>query len=316
MTSSDNSNVDPPIQLSALFFIATFGAILTYLIINLTVGNSPPGHDFWWSKEIARAFLSGEDPYAQEFNRFQVPYPLPIFVIGMLFLPFNAQLSAALFNGITLFFLLWGMQKSGELWRWPLFLSLPFISAFILPQWAVLLLAAWFFPIIAPYLVLIKPQNALPIGLAKWSWKGIFIAASILLFTLVVYPTWPWVWLNLTENYIYLIPFLVLPFGPLLLLSVINWKTSAGRLLFFMSLLPFRAYYDLPLLWLIPENRTQIWILTVVSWIPALLPLFNFEIEFVQPRWSIAILFFPALCMLLWNHNRDQLKWLEKWKPS
>lgn len=285
--------------------LSILASILSYFVIGLSVGSSPPGHDFWWSKEIARSFLSGQDPYAADFNQFQVPYPLPVFVIGALFLPFSAQVSAALFNGIAFFLLLWGMERHDELWRWPLFLSLPFLSAFILPQWGIWLLAAWYTPIIGPYFVLIKPQSALPVTLAKWSWKGIFIAAGILLITLIVYPTWPFVWLGLTGNYLYIVPFLVLPLGPVLLLSGIYWRTPPGRLLFFMSLIPFRAYYDLPILWLIPCNRFQVWLLTLISWLPILF--FNHDNAFIQPKWSIIALFIPALGMLIWNQDQDRV---------
>ena len=166
-----------------------------------------PEMDFWWSIRIAKDLLAGVDPYAFEADQTNVPYPLPVFVIGLPFLPFSLRTAGALFSGVTVATLVWALHTRDEMWRMPMLLSFPFVSAtIIISQWAPLVMVAWFFPILAPYLVLVKPQNALPVALAKWHWVGIFISAVILAVTFIVYPTWPWRWLEKTGDFEYLIP--------------------------------------------------------------------------------------------------------------
>lgn len=271
--------------------------------------------DFGWSIRIARDLLAGHDPYAVDSTASTVPYPLPVFVLGLLLLPFSFRLAGAVFSGVSIFLIVFGSLKNEEPWRLPMLLSFPFIMATVfVPQWSPLVFAAWFFPILAPYLVLVKPQNALPVGLVKWHWKGIAIAAGILILTLIIYPTWPWRWLAQTKSFQYLIPVLVLPLGPILLWCLRYWRTPTGRFFILVSILPLRAAYDLPLLWLVPQNKWQVWVLTILSWLP---PLFFVEAALgAEPEWSVPFLFIPTLLIMIWNEDQALIKKIQNLRPT
>lgn len=296
---NDSEPLKPTLKMFGISLLfGVFFAVINYFVYTFVHAEM----DFWWSIRIAEDVLAGRDPYAFNATSRNVPYPLPVFLFGILFIPFSFRLAGSVFIGISVFLLTLGMQMHDEMWRLPMFLSFPFFGATIfLPQWAPIIMAAWFFPMIAPYFVLVKPQNALPIGLAKWNWKGIFISAAILLFTLIIDPTWPIRWLSKTGDFAYIIPFMVLPFGPLLLLSVRYWRIPEGRLLFFMVLFPIRAAYDLPILWLITKSKWQAWVLTILSWV---IPAFSYQLALsTHPRWAIPLLYLPALLFLIWNEE-------------
>ncbi|MEM8863008.1 MAG: hypothetical protein AAGD96_32255 [Chloroflexota bacterium] len=290
--------------LTAFLFGLIFG-VLNYIIYQYVQAEM----DFWWSVRIARDFFAGQDPYAFDATTENVPYPFPVFLIGIPFLPFSLRTAGALFVGFSVFLVVLGMLQQDQGWRLPMLLSFPFLGAtLILPQWAPLVMAAWFFPVIAPYLVLVKPQNALPVALAKWHWIGIFLSAVILALTLILDPTWPWRWLEKTGDFEYMLPFLVLPLGPILLLAIRYWRAPSGRLLLLMALLPLRAAYDLPLLWLVTEKRWQVWTLTILSWV---IPIFSTSAAFgASPRWAIPLLFVPTLLILVWNEDQ---KLIQRW---
>lgn len=287
----------------SIFFGLVFG------MLNYFVG-AVSTLDFGWSVKIAQDFISGIDPYAFEASSQIVPYPLPVIFVGIPLLPFSVKLAGSVFVAISVGLLVYGMLRHDQFWRAPLLFSLPFIGATVLKvQWAPIILAAWFFPIIAPYFCLVKPQNALPVAFAKWSWKGVFIAAGILLVTLILDPTWPIRWLSKSTEYVYFIPFITLPFGPLLLISLRYRQYPVGRLLFFMSVLPLRAIYDLPLLWIVARNRYQVWLLTALSWLALIF--FPESSLGINPIYSVPLLFAPCLLFVVWEYDQQLIKqWL------
>jgi hypothetical protein len=202
--------------------------------------------------------------------------------------------------------LAFGVLRSGERWRLLVFASSPFFAALFFTQWSPLVMAAWFFPLIAPGLVLVKPQTALPVAINRMSRRGLIVAAALLAASLVAMPSWPWRFAHMLGGYQSLIAVITLPFGPLLLLAALRWRDERARLLLAMAVLPFRALYDLVPLWLVPQTPLQGLVLTALSWV---VPLTSFSETFVpRPRWSVVALFVPALAMLLlppaWSYVR------------
>ncbi len=293
--------VEPQKVIVSIIFGLVF-AVLNYFAFSL----APYDLDFQWSIHMARDFVAGVDPYDIDASNQIVPYPLPVILVGLPLLPFSPAVASGIFVGFAVFLIVLGLFMKDEFWRYPLLFSAPFIGAtMIRAQWGPILIAAWMFPIIAPYFVLVKPQNALPVALAKWHWKGVIISAVILAITLIIDPTWPIRWLSKSVDFEYFIPVFVLPLGPLILVSIRYWKQAEGRLLFLMSLMPTRAVYDLTLLWVIPKNRYQVWALTLLSWV---YPIVSFQGAFaVRPGWTIPFLFLPALACLIWENDKDIL---------
>ncbi len=226
-----------------------------------------PG-DFNWALDTARALLAGRDPYAFEPSALQVPYPLPVALFGLPLSALPGTVAAGIFFGVSSGLLAYGIARSGEPWRLLAFLSLPYVYALCFAQWSPLIVASWFFPILAPLLVLIKPQTALPIAVNRLTRPGLLLAAIVLGVSLVLYPTWPWRWLAMIGDYERMIPILTLPSGWVLLTLLLYWRDERARLLLGMAILPFRAVYDLLALWLVPRTPSQIVTLVGLSWLP------------------------------------------------
>ena len=254
-----------------------------------------PG-DFNMALDFADALLKGEDPYNFIPSSIRIGVPLPVAFFGFPFLLIPGRLAAAIFFGISSFLLAFGILLKGKKWQLLIFTTFPFIYALIFAQWSPIITASWFFPLLAPLLVLVKPNIALPIAINRITKPGIILAAIILLISLLVYPTWPLRWLQMTGDYEYIIPLFTLPFGPLLLLSLIFWYDPRARLLLGMSLVPIRGAYDLLPLWLIPQSRKQMLGLVLLSLV---VPVLDLGAAFqVKPLWIVPVLYIPALSFI------------------
>ncbi len=285
-------------QVLLAMMIGSAAAVLCYRFRTLPMYFPGPG-DFNWALDTATALLQGRDPYDFEPSSLKVPYPLPVALFGLPFVTLPKPLAAALFFGGSSGLLAYGILRAGDVWRLSVFASFPYLYALMFAQWSPLIAAAWFFPLLAPLLVLIKPNIALPVAINRVTWRGIALAGSVLAASLIIYPSWPRRWLEMTGEYQQMIALLTLPFGPLLALALLRWRQERVRLFLAMSVLPFRGVYDLAALWLIPTRSRHVLALTVLSWV---VPLFHFGIGLqVRPAWSVPALFLPTLAFILYD---------------
>ncbi|HMQ30103.1 MAG TPA: hypothetical protein PKD53_05215 [Chloroflexaceae bacterium] len=259
-----------------------------------------PG-DFNWALSTASALVGGRDPYDFTPTALMVPYPLPVALFGLPFVGLPGPWAGALFFGLSSGLLAYGILRRSEPWRLLVFLTFPYLYALLFAQWSPLVAASWFFPLLAPLLVCVKPHIALPVALNRLTWRGALLAAAVLLGSLIVAPLWPWRWLAMLGEYESMIPLLALPWGPLLLLTLWWWRDERARLLFGMSLLPLRGAYDLTALWLVPHSLVQMLILVALSWA---VPLYDFNLGLsVRPAWVVPVLFVPAAVMVAARHG-------------
>ena len=244
---------------SMLVFVATF--IIRNFILGY-YGYSGPG-DFVGVLTLARNMLQGQVPY---YGINFVPYPLPAGLIALPFTLLPDRLAGTLFFSLSAAILAGAVTwKTGQLWRLLMLFSLPFVIAMEHTQWSPLITAAWYIPVLAPLMVIIKPQIALPVFLNRWAGSGYAIAGILLIVSLVISPGWPIRWVGLLKDYEHVFP-LLLPGGFLLLLCLLNLSDKRARLLLFMAILPVRATYDLVPLFIIPETPFQMLVLLAVTW--------------------------------------------------
>jgi hypothetical protein len=210
-----------------------------------------------------------------------------------------------MFISVSVGLLTWSMLRAGEGWRLAtILLSGPFWIAVIVSQWSPLIVASWYIPVLAPLLVLIKPQTALPIAAArKPSRWGLLIASVVLLLSLLVDATWPFRYLSLIGPYQSTFPILTLPLGPLLILAVFCWRDEKARLLLLMAVMPLRTIYDFLGLWLVPEKLAGTVALSIISWLVVLVGLPTWPAMMSSPdmRWAVQVLFIPVLVLVLWR---------------
>lgn len=287
----------------SLLLSALIGLVTGYLcFIARSVFFPGPG-DFNWALETAWALLNDNDPYDFAPSALRIPYPLPVALFGLPLLPLEPRLAGASFFGISSAVLAYGVLRSDAPWRLIVFCSFPYLYALCFAQWSTLIMAAWFFPILGPLLVLVKPQIALPVALVRLSRPGVVLAGAVLMLSLAIYPTWPFRWLSMLRSFESIVPLLTLPFGPLLLAALIYYKEPRAQLLLAMALLPFRGVYDLLALWLLPTTRLQMLLLTLLSWV---VPIISFGAGvMVRPAWAVPVLFVPALICVLLSYRQQ-----------
>ncbi len=269
------------------------GALAAYVSHHVRLRYNPGAGDFNWALNTAHALIHGHDPYAFTPSSLLVAYPLPVAFFGLPLLWLPEILAATVFSGISSGLLAYGILKSNQPWRLLIFLTFPYWFALSYAQWSPLIAAAWFLPVLAPLLVLVKPHIALPVAINRITLTGVVLAGLVLLASFAIIPDWPWRWLATTGAFESQYVLLTLPFGPLLLLAVFRWSREDARLLLGMAVLPFRGAYDLTALYLIPQSARQMAILVSLSWLPMLL-------RGMLPVTQLIVLccFLPALGML------------------
>lgn len=279
--------------LISIFIGFTFGIVCYHARGLIFPG---PG-DFNMALDFAKAILTGEDPYnfTPTIHRIGVPFPVGFF--GLPFVMIPGRLAAAIFFGISSFLLALGILLKGKKWQLLMFTTFPFFYALLFAQWSPIITATWFIPFLAPLFLLIKPNIALPIAINRITVPGIILASIVLLISLFIYPSWPIRWLQMVGEYQYIIPIFTLPFGPIMLLSLIFWYDPRARLLLGMSVVPIRAAYDLLPLWLAPTSRRHMLLLVIFS---LFIPVINISsaVE-IRPKWVIPVLYIPTLFFII-----------------
>lgn len=283
------------------------GLLCTAALINTNNG----GGDFGWALRSARDLIAGSDPYAYAIRPDLVSYPLPAAIIAIPLIPFNDEVAAGIFFGLSSGSLAWLILRSRQYWQLMIFLSWPFVYALLFAQWSPLILCLWYLPAALP-LIVIKPHIALPLALTSHiSRIGLILTLILVGISLSLYPAWPKVWLTQIGTYQGLRPpLLVFPLGPLVLLSLLRWRERRAWLLVSMALIPQRVVYDQMTLLLTAINRRQLIILVSCSWIS--LPVLWMSGGWRQipggwQLWIILTLYLPAVAVVV---GKDLVKFL------
>jgi hypothetical protein len=175
-----------------------------------------------------------------------------------------------------------------------------------------LLVAAAFLPLLFP-LAIAKPALAAPILLNFPNLRGYLLAAGMVLFSLVLLPAWPILWLQSIsgqEPGKYALPILM---GPtiLVLIGLIWYRYRPARLLVMLAFVPQHAFfYDQLLLWILPRTLLQSLAFSTVGWL-AYLSWSLFDPTFdpwlaLTPQgpgldWTAPLFYLPALVIVLWQ---------------
>ena len=260
--------------------------------------------DFYQSCRLARDLLHGTDPYRHPLDEWYMPSPLPT---GFLCVPLirhaSAKTSGALFFGASTTLLAWGILRRQPVWRLLCLFSWPYVYAAINYQWTPLAMSLAYVPLALP-VMLMKPQCAAPLVLSRLPSKGgIVFTCIVLAVSLVVYPTWPWVWFNQAVGsgaYEGFVPILMFPVGLALAVAPLFALRWEGRVLTWMSVLPQRVYYDQLLLFALPRTRAGMVALVATSWAGVVWYVIRGDWRW----WVMWSLYMPALSILAWE-NRD-----------
>lgn len=286
-------------QLLIAMGIGIVSALLCY--IRLTALERGAG-DLSWSIRGAAQLWSGHNPYhdpalgPDQPYPFNDPlfYPLPALLIATPLTLLPAPLAGALFIGVSVGLLAWGIGRDG--WRlWPLLLSAPLWSAIFTVQWSPLLTAAALVPALLP-LTIAKPNIGLPLLLATPTRRSLAWTAALLGISLVILPSWLNDWLHNAGQHTVFVPALVFP-GMIVLLAAWRWRDPRARLLLLTALMPQRAIYDQLGLLLTVRSWQQALLLSVGSWIAVIGWWLG---PTVVQRWIVVWLYLPAFAIVMW----------------
>ena len=119
------------------------------------------------------------------------------------------------------------------------------------------------------FVLAVKPNLGLALFASRPRKAALLGILAILALSLVVLPSWPFDWWSaLQRRSDHLVSPVLRPFGWLLLLAALRWRTPEGRLLVVLSLVPQNSLpYELVPLALIPRNPIQMGVLVVGSWL-------------------------------------------------
>jgi hypothetical protein len=261
---------------------------------------------YFWT--AGHALVSGENPYRAVEGLISYPlyYPGPAIVVVAPFGIVPARVGWFLFALASGYAFGLGAARFGRALP-AAALSACFLEAIAYGQWTPLLVAAAVIPGLG-FLFAAKPT----VGAALFAFRphrAALLGALVLTLTsLLLMPYWPaeW-WAALGRNEQYAAPALR-PWGWLLLLAAVRWRTAEGRLLLLLSLIPqTTALHGALPLFLVAQNRWQGYGLALASFVAAvwqalILPPAGIRLaDGLAQRWPIlfVMLWLPALALVL-----------------
>jgi hypothetical protein len=222
--------------------------------------------DFDFLYDAAARLLRSENPYPPTTRWF--PYPLPAVLLAVPFTAIPLELARPIFD------ILVGWAFVYALWRYRAPYALlavgsgAYLFALRSGQTTPLMVAAALVPALG-FLLAVRPNTGAAVWIG-WPSRMALLGASLFLgLSLVVRQSWPWDWwLALPLDNSVLMPPVLRPFGFVLLLAALRWRTPEGRLILAIAFIPQSTLpYELVPLALIPANRIEMGVFVVCSWI-------------------------------------------------
>lgn len=301
-------------RIVAGFFVAILSALICYIAARATHMGSRDFGQVWFG---TRSLLEGKNPYdligpGRVYNRpWALYYPATALVAGIPLAWLREIPASLLFAALSGGLLAYGFSRDGW-YRFPAFLSFPFIIASAAAQWSPLFTAAIVLPGVA-YFLAAKPTLGAAIMAtldAKIIKRAIVGGAALLVISLALLPTWPRDWLAaIATNQITVSPVRRLG-GFAILLAALRWRRPEARLLLGLALMPQTGtwYEALPVFW-IASNRNESMILVITTSVGWLLQDYVMtarnEVEFNAQVGALMVAFayLPAVWMVLRRAN-------------
>ena len=272
--------------------------------------------DFDFLYEAAARLVRGENPYPPATQWF--PYPLPAVLLAVPFTAIPLGLARSIFDvlvGWAFVYALWRYRRSYALLA---LMSGAYLFAMANGQTTPLMVAATLVPALG-FLLAVKPNTSASLWIAWPSLRALVGVGVFLLLSLVVLPSWPvdW-WMALPLDNTQLMPPFLRPFGFVLLLAAIRWRSPEGRLLLATAFIPQSTLpYELVPLALIPANRLEMGIYVAGSWIAVVaaggLQLSHSVAEWTATGWVVTLcaVYLPMLYLVL-RRQRSSGRKIEK----
>ena len=334
MSERSSLHREPPRQAHRLAVAIVLGIVCGLVTFWRTSHSlDEPGGDFWQHWAAARALLAGIDPYAAlNPSTLRVAgdastalghwyfYPLPSVLIGLPFVWLSPSAGAGAFIGLATVAFAYVITRQG-LGPLAICLSAPFVFCLFSGQSTPAIVAAALVPA-AQGLLALKPNVGMAMFAARpsrWAWVG---GVLLVVVSLIVLPTWPREWLAAVARS----PFHHAPIAwwvgaPLLLLAGIKWRRPEARLFVVFACIPqVPLFYDQLPLALVPSTDRERLVFAWCSWAADLGWVYSSSHGQMRtadmrdaPPWILALVYTPALFMLLRRTNTGQVPvWVER----
>jgi hypothetical protein len=290
-----------------LFLVVALGFVLACRLL-LYVWMPDRSSDFDFLYDAAARLVQGENPYLPATQWF--PYPLPAVILAAPFTLIPLALARPVFDvliGWAFVYALWRYRAPYGLLA---VLSGAYLFAMENGQTTPLMVAAILVPALG-FLLAVRPSTAASLWIAWPSRIALLGASAFLFLSLVILPSWPWDWwLALPLDNTSLMPPVLRPFGVVLLLAALRWRSAEGRLILAAALIPQSTLpYELVPLALIPANRFEMGIYIAGSWIAVVAAegLLGNLAGWTVPGWPVTLgaVYLPMLYLVLRRRSRS-----------
>lgn len=301
--------------------VAVVGAILTGALAvarEAIAPGFPSDLDQLW--HAAQALTAGQDPYGvvgpgRKFDwPWPVFYPLPAILLVVPLSPFPihvAHIAFGILAGAALGFAI------GSRWRvmWPLLLSEAYFLAVSRNQWSPFLLAAIWLPA-AGFIVAAKPNIGVIVVAGQKRdavVRVVCLAGALVALAFITRPSWLGEWLSLARSAPNKEIAILQPGGFLLLGALKLWRSTDGRILLAMAVIPQTpSVYDLLLLFAVCRTTRQALLLATLThalqWSALSLgPYPDFDAYYrTLAKLTVWLIHIPVMAIALSNHGTFQ----------
>jgi hypothetical protein len=301
------ANSEPPnsaaVRLRPLFLVLALGFVLGFRLL-LYVWIPDRSSDFDLLYNAAVHLIRGEDAYPVASQWFTYPLPAVLLAVPFTAIPLGAaRLIFDVLVGWAFVFALWRYRGTFALLA---VLSGAYLFAMLNGQTTPLMVAASLVPALG-FLLAVKPNTSASLWIARPSRMAVLGVSAFLVLSLVILPSWPrdW-WMALLQDNTDLVPPVLRPFGLVLLLAALRWRSPEGRLLLAIAFIPQNTLpHELVSLALIPANLVEMGIYVAGSWIAVAvaadrMPLHSIA-EWTAASWpaTLGAVYLPMLYLVL-----------------
>ncbi len=260
--------------------------------------------DFDFLYHAAARLVQGESPYPPATQWF--PYPLPAVLLAVPFTAIPLGIARPIFDILVGWAFVYALWRHRGRYALLAVASGAYLFAMANGQTTPLMVAASLVPALG-FLLAVRPNTGAALWVSRPSRMALLGVAVFLVLSLVVLPSWPWDWsAALPLDKAALLPPVLRPFGFVLLLAALRWRSPEARLILAIALIPQSTLpYELVPLALIPGNRMEMGIYAAGSWIAVAaaggLHLSGSMAEWTATGWPVTLgaVYLPALYMVL-----------------
>ena len=264
--------------------------------------------DFDLLYHSAVTLTDGTNPYRSTPTHLKYPlfYPLPAVLVAVPFTALPITLARPAFDIAVGWFFAYALWRHAP-YTLLAVLSGAYIFAMRAGQTTPLVVASSLIPVLG-FLLTVKPNTGLACWIAHPSRAAVIGGLALFALTLVLLPSWPldW-WAAIQQRSQHIRSPMLRPFGWVLLLAALRWRTPGGRLLLASAIIPQNTLpHELLPLVLIPGNAVEMAVFVVGSWIAVAFTSVGQEHASSLPGlvtevWPLLLLsvYLPALFMVL-----------------